>query len=481
MIYGNFTWWIGVVEDRDDPMKIGRYRVRILGYHDNEKAVLPTEDLPWASTIQPVGSAAVSGVGHDGTGLVTGSTVIGFFADGEAEQMPVIMGSLGGVDVFKGSVEAAFSDPNGVYPKEEFLDESSLSRLARSGDDAESHISLASRRAMRVTAVPMARPDNFAGVLDTAPTVSNKSETEDDVPRWDDPDPQGVKESVSKYPYNKVRETECGHVFEVDDTPDNKRILNYHTSGSFEEYHDNGDHVQKIVGDDFEIIYKDKTLYVDGDLTMSVKGDVNMKVDGNKIEDIGGDCYTTIRGGRFTKIVGNDVTEIISDQKLSVDGSRFTVIGCQSQDPDVTIPFVGGVPAGTDNLVVKGKSETQIASNKNENIGGRNVISTVAGFKLFSSLGSADITTLKDINLAAGSTSNISLSAGNAYIGSITDTKITATTFAVDASGKATVDGATGVDVLAGSAANIKIDAGVTVDIDGGTSVDVDAPAISLN
>ena len=475
-----FNWWIGVVEDRDDPMKVGRYRVRIQGYHTSDKSVLETEELPWAMTIQPVGSAAVSGVGHDGTGLVTGSTVVGFFTDEEC-QLPIIMGSLGGVDTKLPNTQAGFYDPNGIYPKEEFIDESSLSRLARGSDVSENHISLGVRRAMRVTAVPMARPDNFAGILDTAPTVSNKSETEDDVPRWDEPDPQGVKESVSQYPYNKVRETEGGHVFEVDDTPDNKRVLNYHASGSFEEYHDNGDHVQKIVGDDFEIVYKDKTLYVDGNLTMSVKGDVNMKVDGNKIEDIGGDCYTTIRGGRFTKIVGNDVTEIISDQKLSVDGSRFTVIGCQSQDPDVTIPFVGGVPAGTDNLVVKGKSETQIASNKNENIGGRNVISTVAGFKLFSSLGSADITTLRDINLAAGSTSNISLSAGNAYIGSITDTKITTTTFGVDASGKATVDGETGVDVLAGGTGNIKIDAGATVDVNGGTSVDVDAPTISLN
>jgi len=475
-----FNWWIGVVEDRDDPMKVGRYRVRIQGYHTSDKSVLETEELPWAMTIQPVGSAAVSGVGHDGTGLVTGSTVVGFFTDEEC-QLPIIMGSLGGVDTKLPNTQSGFYDPNGIYPKEEFIDESSLSRLARGSDVSENHISLGVRRAMRVTGVPMARPDNFAGILDTAPTVSNKSETEDDVPRWDEPDPQGVKESVSQYPYNKVRETEGGHVFEVDDTPDNKRISNYHASGSFEEYHDNGDHVQKIVGDDFEIVYKDKTLYVDGNLTMSVKGDVNMKVDGNKIEDIGGDCYTTIRGGRFTKIVGNDVTEVISDQKLSVDGSRFTVIGCQSQDPDVTIPFVGGVPAGTDNLVVKGKSETQIASNKNENIGGRNVISTVAGFKLFSSLGSADITTLKDINLAAGSTSNISLSAGNAYIGSITDTKITTTTFGVDASGKATVDGATGVDVLAGGEANIKIDAGATVDIDG-TTVDIDGPSgISLN
>ena len=32
-----FAWFVGVVEDRDDPDKLGRVRVRCLGYH--------TEDL----------------------------------------------------------------------------------------------------------------------------------------------------------------------------------------------------------------------------------------------------------------------------------------------------------------------------------------------------------------------------------------------------------------------------------------------------
>jgi len=29
-IYGNFVWWQGVVEDRVDPLMLGRCRVRIL-------------------------------------------------------------------------------------------------------------------------------------------------------------------------------------------------------------------------------------------------------------------------------------------------------------------------------------------------------------------------------------------------------------------------------------------------------------------
>ena len=36
-MYGEFTWWTGVVEDRVDPLKLGRCRVRILGYHSDKK------------------------------------------------------------------------------------------------------------------------------------------------------------------------------------------------------------------------------------------------------------------------------------------------------------------------------------------------------------------------------------------------------------------------------------------------------------
>ena len=91
-----FVWWQGVVEDVNDPMKIGRVRVRVIGYHNPNKEDLPTADLPWALPIMPVTSASITGIGSSSTGLVPGSVVIGFFRDGQLAQQPIIFGSVPG-------------------------------------------------------------------------------------------------------------------------------------------------------------------------------------------------------------------------------------------------------------------------------------------------------------------------------------------------------------------------------------------------
>jgi len=64
---GGFSWFTGVIEDINDPMEMGRYRVRCFGYHNDDKSKdkgIPTEDLPWAMTMLPVTSASISGIGQ---------------------------------------------------------------------------------------------------------------------------------------------------------------------------------------------------------------------------------------------------------------------------------------------------------------------------------------------------------------------------------------------------------------------------------
>jgi hypothetical protein len=82
-----FVWWIGVVEDIDDPLKLGRCKVRIFGYHSSYSAGdTSTENLPWAVAIHPLNTPNLYGAPK------LGSFVFGFFLDSTAAQEPAILG-----------------------------------------------------------------------------------------------------------------------------------------------------------------------------------------------------------------------------------------------------------------------------------------------------------------------------------------------------------------------------------------------------
>jgi hypothetical protein len=86
----NLTWFMGIVEDRDDPINHGRVRVRAFGFHPplNTNEVM-TEDLPWAFMINGTGGSFFS-VPEEG------DWVFGFFMDGRDAQHPFIIGVIHG-------------------------------------------------------------------------------------------------------------------------------------------------------------------------------------------------------------------------------------------------------------------------------------------------------------------------------------------------------------------------------------------------
>ena len=83
MGHNEFVWFVGVCEDRDDPLKMGRIRVRALGIHTENLRSLPTEDLPWAYVMAPTTTPSMNGLGETPPFIVQGAWVIGFFKDGK--------------------------------------------------------------------------------------------------------------------------------------------------------------------------------------------------------------------------------------------------------------------------------------------------------------------------------------------------------------------------------------------------------------
>lgn len=90
------TFFYGVVEDRLDPLKLGRCRVRVVGLHTEDKTQLPTAELPWAYMMMPANNASISGLGWSPTGIVQGTWCIVIFLD-EDRQQPIILGTIGGI------------------------------------------------------------------------------------------------------------------------------------------------------------------------------------------------------------------------------------------------------------------------------------------------------------------------------------------------------------------------------------------------
>ena len=280
-----FTWFVGVVEDRADPKKVGRVKVRCLGYHTKDKVKLPTDDLPWAHVMNPVTSATVSGVGQTPLGVVEGTWVVGFFTDGDDAQMPMIMGTLPGVITTDGlpfestadgvqSKQEGFFDPKGNYPK---YAESDVNRLARNDDDSP-HSTLTLRKADRDIAVGTAQID---GIFDGVAQIPNDLDTitgagtgRPVVGTWDEPE----TEYATVYPNNHVFETEGGHIKEFDDTKDKQRIHERHASGSGYEIFNNGTKITRVKQDNYNIISNDEFCHIQGDQRTTIDKGLRIRV-----------------------------------------------------------------------------------------------------------------------------------------------------------------------------------------------------------
>ena len=341
-----FVWFTGVVENRNDPAKLGRVQVRCLGYHTEDLNDIPSEDLPWAHVMHPVTDPAMQGMGNTPSFLTEGTWVIGFFRDANEKQQPIIMGSLPGVPASAADATKGFNDPNGKYPgtishSGHTTGESDVSRLAR-GSDAENHTSLKNRRTTIVTSVPIAIKPNLEGT--STQLTSDETRT-----TFDEPHPRGVETtgtSTGQYPFNHVHESESGHIIEIDDTPGGERLYRQHKSGTFEEILSDGTKTVKVFGDNYELIA--------GSTNVQIRGNINLSCEGTKREFIRGDYILEV-GGNFTRKIGaneqvkigasgagNLEEQIRGNHGFKIQNSQIGEIGSGQGDDINQIISVGG-------------------------------------------------------------------------------------------------------------------------------------------
>ena len=326
------VWFMSVAEDVDsDPLKLGRCKIRCVGYHTPDKGQLPTADLPWAMPMVPVTSASMQGVGVTPLGLVEGTWVIGFFRDGTDGQEPVIMGSVGGIPEELPKPAEGFNAPDGTYPSSSItssghgINEADTNRLAKA-DSSKEHAALANKKAAYSAS-------NKTGNITATPTANSGT-------AWSEPTYSSVH--VPVYPKNRVMETESGHIVEHDDTTGKTRINHQHKSGTFEETHDNGDKVTRVVGNHFEVVVGNDNVLIKGSCNITIdancktyiKGNWDIQVDGNKTEVIAGTSDETVTGAvnetynsTKSETVAGGVTETYGATQITIVAGALTITG----------------------------------------------------------------------------------------------------------------------------------------------------------
>ena len=319
-----FSWFIGVVEDRNDPKKARRGRVRCLGYHTTDIQEIPTEDLPWATVMMPVTAGANSGIGMSPHFLIEGTWVVGFFRD-PAKQEPVIMGALPGMNTTSPSEftiasssetggqskGGGFKDPNGKYPTELYLDIADTNLLAQEAFDTHPSKSIKDAK-------------------DSWSTASGSAEQ------------PATTQSSAKYPTNHVFETESGHYVEFDDTAGNERIHLYHKMGTFIEIDSAGNVIIKTVGNVTNIVAGNMDTYVKGNYSVSAGGNIDIYAKGNLTEKVDGNVKITVKGNVESAITGSLTEEVTMDVKQDYKVNLTTTIGALGSIKASAAMVVGG-------------------------------------------------------------------------------------------------------------------------------------------
>ena len=311
-----FSWFIGVVEDRNDPWRTGRVRVRCLGHHSEDVNDIPTAELPWATPMMPVTAGANSGIGVSPHFLLEGTWVVGFFRD-PATQEPVIMGALPGFNAKATtnqtiasssmgggqSTKGGFRDPKGVYPTETYLDKPDTNVLC-DGVYTKQHYTYINENDQTDYNYPAAPKSVYSGDKPLKVVSSSLNREFWWTASGNDVHEPKNTQHEAEYPYNHVLETESGHYVEFDDTAGNERIQIHHRKGSFVEINPDGHITISGRGNVTNIVDGNLDTVVYGNYSLTVMGTTDILSHGKLTELFNDDRLTTIKGTETLEITG---------------------------------------------------------------------------------------------------------------------------------------------------------------------------------
>lgn len=338
----NFLWFIGVVEDRNDPLFLGRVRVRCFGWHsfnDSDEDGTPTGSLPWATTIQPVTMKSASA-----SGLTLGTWVFGFFADGEKAQRPMVMGIIPGYNRFDPQNDESHGNPaekpysavniNSKWPEDkekgrEFEPTSLIAALI-----GESELPRESRVEERDAQTGFEGGAALHGKYNDYWSKHHADRDNDRIEeiesyqsKWEEPpEPEDEGEGKGKYPYVQTIGTESGHIIEIVNIggTEGARRTEYHPAGTFDEISKEGDKLLKIVGHQYTIVLKDDNIYVKGKALITVDQDVEMLVKGNFYGRVEKDTILDTKGNTTFKTGKNTLIDTVQNTTIK-SGQAITM------------------------------------------------------------------------------------------------------------------------------------------------------------
>ena len=264
--------YFGIVKDIEDPLKLGRAKVKVFHVHDN----ISTNDLGWSNIAMPANVPAKSGIGSS-VNLLIGTLVFGFFEDNMLQEF-VVVGTLptktAGLHDNNVRVRAE-ADPNARDPKGTYEPASGYAPVYP-----------------------------FNNVMETE---SGHVKEYDDTP--------GAERIVERH--------KSGTQYEIQPNGSKvERIVR--------------DNYTLVCGNDTLEVKGNVRIYVRGDANILVAKDLTTQVGGDMVADVKGNSESTITGNMTATVTGNMTADITGATNVTSAGDLTLKVPTQVEATTVS-------------------------------------------------------------------------------------------------------------------------------------------------